>query len=168
MMADRPGVAPPTIRRAAASDVPAIVALLADDDLGHRREPVADPLPASYHRAFADIDRDPAQLLVVAEQEGVVVATLQLTFLPYLTYGGGLRAQIEAVRVAREARGTGLGRELVAWAIDQARRRGAHLVQLTTDTRRPDAQRFYASLGFRATHVGMKLHLTGGEGHDVG
>lgn len=166
-MAERPGAPLPTIRRAGAADVAAIVALLADDDLGQQREPVADPLPSSYRRAFADIDRDPAHLLVVAEREGTVVATLHLTFLRYLTYGGGLRAQIEAVRVAREARGTGLGRELVAWAIDRARERGAHLVQLTTDTRRPDAQRFYASLGFATTHVGMKLHLADGGAHDV-
>lgn len=147
------------IRPAQVEDLPAIVALLAQDDLGAQRETVTDPLPRSYHAAFAEIDRDPAHLLVVAEAEGRVVGTLQVTFLQYLTYGGGLRAQIEAVRVAPELRGSGLGRTLVGWAVDEARRRRAHVVQLTTDARRDGAQRFYGSLGFEPSHIGMKLHL---------
>jgi GNAT superfamily N-acetyltransferase len=149
------------VRPARVDDLPAIVALLAEDDLGALRETATDPLPASYHTAFAQIDRDPAHLLVVAESDERVVGTLHLTFLRYLTYTGGLRAHIEAVRVAQDARGSGLGRVLVGWAIEEARRRDAHVVQLTTDARRDGAQRFYESLGFRPSHVGMKLHLDG-------
>ena len=148
-----------TIRPARAGDVPVIVALLAQDDLGAQRETVTDPLPHAYHAAFAEIDRDPAHLLVVAEAAGRIVGTLQVSFLPYLTYTGGSRAHVEAVRVAQDARGSGLGRTLVTWAIDEARRRNAHVVQLTTDARRGEAQRFYESLGFEPSHVGMKLHL---------
>lgn len=147
------------IRPARAEDLSLIVALLAQDDLGAQRETLTDPLPRSYHAAFAAIDRDPAHLLVVAEADGRVVGTLQVSFLQYLTYGGGLRAQIEAVRVAQQFRGSGLGRTLVGWAVDEARRRRAHVVQLTTDTRREGAQRFYGSLGFEPSHIGMKLHL---------
>ena len=147
------------IRAARAEDLPAIVALLAQDEIGEQHETVTDPLPASYHAAFAKIDRDPAHLLVVAESHRRVVGTLQVTFLQYLTHGGGMRAQIEAVRVAQDVRGSGLGRVLVGWAVDEARQRGAHVVQLTTDARRDRAQRFYESLGFRPTHVGMKLYL---------
>jgi len=147
------------IRRAVAEDLPAIVELLANDPLGAQREKLEDPLPESYHRAFAAIAADPNQQLVVGESAGRVVATLQLTIIPYLTYRGGRRAQIEAVRVARSHRGTGLGRRMFEWAIERARQGGCHVVQLTSDKRRPDALQFYAALGFAASHEGLKLHL---------
>jgi GNAT superfamily N-acetyltransferase len=147
-------------RRAVTDDVEAIVALLADDPLGSQREQAAGgPLDDAYRRAFAAIDADPRQLLVVADLDGAVVGTLQLSFIPYLTYRGGERAQIEAVRIAAAHRGTGLGRRMVAWSIEQARQRGCHLVQLTTNKERADARRFYESLGFEATHEGMKRPL---------
>lgn len=155
----------PVFRAAHRGDVPAIVALLADDELGRARESSASSgtgadLPESYWRAFDAIDADPRQLLAVVDDgAGRVVGTLQLTFLPYLTYQGGTRAQIEAVRVAAELRGTGVGTRFLRWAIDAARERGCHLVQLTTDKRRPDALRFYQALGFEPTHEGLKLHL---------
>ena len=148
-----------SFRPATSADVPAIVALLADDALGAQREELTDPLPVAYGEAFAAIDADPRQLLLVADDDGRVVGTLQLTFLPYLTHRGGERALVEAVRVASDQRGTGVGRALLAWAIDRARERGCRMVQLTTDKQRPDAQRFYESLGFEATHEGMKLPL---------
>ena len=148
-----------TVRRATRADVPAIVAMLADDELGSTREVAGAQLPPSYFEAFDAIDRDPNQLLVVAEVDGSPVGTLQLTFIPYLTYEGGWRAQIEAVRIASALRGDGLGHDFFAWAIDRARERGCHLVQLTTDKRRADARRFYEALGFTASHEGMKLHL---------
>jgi GNAT superfamily N-acetyltransferase len=148
-----------TLRRATSGDLPAIVALLADDELGRQREEATDPLPAAYADAFGQIDADPRQLLAVAEQDGRLVGTLQLTFIPYLSHRGGERALIEAVRIAGDARGEGLGRTMLEWAIDQARRRGCRMVQLTTDKRRGDARRFYESLGFTATHEGMKLPL---------
>jgi len=147
-------------RRADRQDVPAIVRLLADDPLGSTRETTdGDQLPDAYWRAFQAIDADPHQLLMVAEADGQIVGTLQLTFIPSLTYTGGERAQIEGVRVAAGHRGRGLGRAMVLWAIARARARGCRLVQLTTDRRRPEARRFYASMGFRPTHVGMKLSL---------
>jgi GNAT superfamily N-acetyltransferase len=140
--------------------VPAIVRLLASDPLGAARETTGTgDLPEAYWQAFDAIDADPRQLLVVADLGGRVVGTLQLTFIPSLTYRGGERAQIEAVRIDAGSRNRGLGRAMVGWAIEQARARGCRLVQLTTDQRRPEALRFYESLGFRATHTGMKLPL---------
>ena len=150
-------VAPPVIRRATREDVPAIVALLVDDPLGATRESAGDH--TAYLAAFDLIDADPAHQLVVLDDDGEVVGTLQLTLLPSLSRGGALRAQIEAVRVASSRRGHGLGERLFRWAIDEARGRGAVLVQLTTDATRVDAQRFYERLGFTPSHVGMKLAL---------
>ena len=150
------------IRRAFRADVPAIVALLVDDDLGRQRETTEQPLDDGYWAAFDAIDADPNHQLVVLEaDDGDVVGCLQLTFLPYLTFRGGWRAQIEAVRIASDRRGTGLGCVLFEWAIDEARRRDCHLVQLTTNAERPDALAFYESLGFAVTHQGMKLYLQG-------
>ena len=149
----------PIFRRASRSDVPAIVRMLADDALGATREAFGHPLPESYFAAFEAIDRDPNNELVVAESEGRVVGVLQMTFIPYMTYRGSWRALIEGVRVASEARSRGIGRSLFEWAIDRARQRDCHLVQLTSDKARPDAIRFYQSLGFVASHEGMKLHL---------
>ncbi len=148
-----------TVRPASRDDLPAMVALLANDPLGSRREQLADPLPESYYHAFEAISGDAKQHLVVGELAGEVVATLQLTIIPYLTYRGGRRAQIEAVRVAESQRGTGLGRRMFQWAIDRARAEGCHVVQLTTDKQRPAALEFYRALGFQASHEGMKLHL---------
>lgn len=143
-------------RRAVAGDVPSIVAMLADDPLGARRERPGDP---AYASAFEVIDSDPHQLLVVAVLGDEVVGTLQLTFIPGLSRLGATRALIEAVRVRSDQRGGGLGRQLALWAVEAARSRGAALVQLTTDASRKDAHRFYERLGFSASHVGMKLIL---------
>ena len=147
------------IRRARPDDLGAMVELLANDPLGARRERLQTPLPASYAAAFAAIDNDPNQELVVACREEVVVGVLQVTFLPYLTYCGGWRAQIEGVRIAASERSQGLGLQMLEWAVDRARARGCHLVQLTTDKTRPEAKRFYEALGFVSSHEGMKLHL---------
>ena len=160
-----PGSRPVVLRRAALPDVPAIVALLADDKLGATRDGIrTEADQATYEQAFGAIDRDPAQLLVVVEADGRVVATLQLSFIPGLSRRGALRAQIESVRVAASHRSGGLGQALVSWAISEGRRRGCALVQLTTDKTRADAHRFYERLGFRATHEGLKLDLAGGTG----
>ena len=145
------------IRPATAADVPAIVALLADDDIGTGREDVDDLAP--YLAAFAEVDADPRQLLVVGELDGQVVATMQLTVLPGLSRRGSSRGQIEAVRVAGERRGQGLGGQLIRWGIEECRRRGLATVQLTSDARRVDARRFYERLGFTASHIGFKLPL---------
>ena len=147
------------MRRARQEDLPAIVRLLADDPLGRLRERYCDPLPSTYAQAFEAIDRDPNQCLAVCCEAERLIGVLQLTFLPYLTYQGGWRALIEGVRAAADVRQRGVGRFMVEWAIEQARSRGCHLVQLTTDKARPDAMRFYSTLGFTASHEGMKLHL---------
>jgi GNAT superfamily N-acetyltransferase len=146
-----------TIRRAERDDVAALVELVAADQIGATRDG-GDLAP--YERAFASIDADPAQLLVtVTDAHGEVVGTLQLTFIPGLARRGGLRAQIEAVRVREDLRGQGLGHELFAWAVAEARHRGCTLVQLTSDKRRDEAHRFYGRLGFVASHEGFKLRL---------
>jgi len=146
-----------SVRRATRNDVPAIVALLADDRLGAAREDAADL--SGYLAAFERIDADPAHLLVVADDGREVVGTLQLSVIPGLSRRGALRAQIEAVRVAGNQRGRGLGQALLLWAVEEARARGCSLVQLTTDKSRTDAQRFYERLGFVSSHEGMKLTL---------
>jgi GNAT superfamily N-acetyltransferase len=144
------------IRRAQAADVPEIVALIANDQLGVKRERPGDP---RYLLAFAEIDADPNQLLAVLDNGGEVVGTLQLTFTPGLSRLGMKRATIEAVRVRDDQRGSGLGQRFIEWAIEQARENGCGLVQLTTDASREDAHRFYERLGFKASHIGMKLAL---------
>jgi GNAT superfamily N-acetyltransferase len=159
-LAPRLNAGPVVLRRAAAADVPAIVGLLAADQLGATRDGVRDAADlAAYERAFRAIDGDPAQLLVVAESPDGIVGTLQLSFIPGLARRGSLRAQIEAVRVADGYRSSGLGTAIFEWAIDEARRRGCSLVQLTTDKSRTDAHRFYERLGFVTSHEGLKLAL---------
>ncbi len=150
---------PIQIRRAARQDLPAIVRLLADDPLGNLRESYTSPLPAAYLEAFAEIDRDPHNELVVAEHAGEVVGVLQLTFIRYLTFQGGRRAQIEGVRISKSYRGQGIGRRMFEWAIERARQEGCHLVQLTTNKERPEALEFYLQLGFTNSHEGLKLYL---------
>lgn len=150
---------PVLFRSARLADLPAIVALLADDPLGATRERLEDPLPNAYLRAFTAIDQDPNQDLIVADRGGVVAGVLQLTFIASLTWQGSTRALIEGVRIASGMRGRGIGEALVREAIARARAHGCGIVQLTTDRSRTDAHRFYERLGFKATHVGMKLHL---------
>ena len=150
-----------TFREAHRDDIPHIVGLLADDPLGSMRETPGDELPKAYWAAYEAIDRDPNNMLIVAEIDGRVAGTLQLTYIPSLTYTGGERAQIEGIRVAAEHRGHGVGQELIAWVVEQARARGCRVVQLTTDRQRPDAIRFYQKIGFVPSHMGMKYHLKG-------
>ncbi|WP_101254071.1 GNAT family N-acetyltransferase [Streptomyces barkulensis] len=145
------------IRPATESDLRAIVDMLADDPLGARRESPGDLAP--YREAFAEIAADPHQHLVVAVRDGRVVGTLQLTVVPGLSRRGASRALIEAVRVHSGERGGGLGTRLIEWAIEEARRLGCALVQLTSDATRAEAHRFYERLGFTASHVGFKLAL---------
>ncbi|SHG22998.1 GNAT family N-acetyltransferase [Flagellimonas flava] len=151
---------PNIIRQATLEDVPAIVGMLANDKLGAQREDFKDPLPDAYLEAFDRISKDSNQeLMVLEDSRTMVIGTLQLSFIPYLTYQGGIRAQIEAVRVHESFRGQGLGKMLFEWAIQRSKEKGAHVVQLTTDKKRPEALAFYKSLGFLDTHEGMKLHL---------
>lgn len=149
-----------TVRPALKKDVVAIVEMVANDKLGRLREDFQHPLPQKYHDAFDNIIADPNQELVVIVDEGdQVIGTLQLSFIQYLTYQGGIRAQIEAVRIHEGFRGKGIGKQLFEWAIEKSKVKGAHVVQLTTDKTRPDAINFYKKFGFKASHEGMKLHL---------
>ncbi|MGW0967858.1 N-acetyltransferase family protein [Streptomyces sp. NPDC002516] len=145
------------IRAASADDVPAIVAMLADDPLGATRESPDDLTP--YLGALDRLSRDPNQHLVVAVRDGRVVGTLQLTVIPGLSRKGATRSVIEAVRIHADERGSGLGTELIEWAVGESRRQDCSLVQLTSDASRTDAHRFYERLGFEASHIGFKLPL---------
>lgn len=147
-------------REAKREDVNSIVKMLANDQLGNLREDFKSPLPDKYYIAFENIKSDNNQELIVLEDEQKeIIGTLQLSFIQYLTYQGGIRAQIEAVRIRKDQRGKGIGEKMFRWAIERARERGAHLVQLTTDKKRPEALKFYEKLGFNASHEGMKLHF---------
>ena len=147
-------------RKATNSDVSKIVEMIADDELGKTRENFQVPLPNQYLNAFEKINSDPNQELIVVEDDNdEIIGTLQLSFIQYLTYQGGIRAQIEAVRVRKDQRGMGLGKKMFAWAIDRAKERKAHLLQLTTDKKRPEAIKFYEDLGFISSHEGMKMHF---------
>jgi GNAT superfamily N-acetyltransferase len=148
-----------TFRDATADDVPLIVAMYADDALGATRESTTESLPDSYWRAFHEIHADPRHRLIVAEEAGDVVATLQLSYLPQLSHQGSERAQVESVRVSTDRRGSGIGRAMMLWAIEAAKERGCTIMQLTTNASRHEAHRFYESLGFTASHVGMKRVL---------
>lgn len=146
------------IRSATPDDIPAIVEMLADDPLGAQRESPDDLTP--YHRAFERLASDPNQHLVVATREdGRPVGTLQLTVIPGLSRRGSTRSVIEAVRVHAGERGSGLGTRLIEWAVEESRRQGCQLVQLTSDATRTDAHRFYERLGFTGSHIGFKLKL---------
>ena len=149
-------------RSATRADVPAILELL-DDDLiarGRKSEPASpEAVDAARWAAFEAVDADPRNELIVAEQDGVVAGTCQLTFTPSLSRRGAERMTIEAVRVRADLRGRGVGRAMMLWSLGRARDRGCGLAQLTTDKRRTDAHRFYTSLGFEASHEGFKLPL---------
>ena len=148
------------IRRATKQDLPIIIQLIANDKLGQLREDYQDPLPAKYYDAFELINKDNNQeLVVMVDKENKIIGTLQLTFVQYLTYQGGIRAQIEAVRVREDQRGKGTGKLLFKWAIKRSKEKGAHLLQLTTDKQRLEALNFYLKLGFKATHEGLKMHF---------
>ncbi len=147
-------------RKATFNDVLTIVGMIADDELGKQRENFHNPIPQNYLSAFEKIDSDQNQELIVLENDNLeVIGTLQLTFIQYLTYQGGIRAQIEAVRIRKDYRGLGLGKTLFRWAIERAQSRNAHVLQLTTDKKRPKAIKFYEGLGFKGSHEGMKLHF---------
>jgi len=147
------------VRPATVADVPVIVALMADDPNGAGREDASLPLDPGYEAGFREIMADPGQELVVAERDGRVVGTLQLSILPGLAFRGARRGQIESVRIAADLRGGGLGEQLIAWAVERCRARGCRFVQLTSQRNRPDAHRFYERLGWSQSHLGFKLWL---------
>lgn len=146
-------------RLATPDDIPVIIRMLADDTLGAQRENNSDAISDKYMKAFERIAADPNQELTVVEMDGVIVATFQLSFIQYLTYEGGMRAQVEAVRTSSSHRGQGIGSKVFDHIIERAKQKGCHMVQLTSDKKRSDAIRFYESKGFVSTHEGMKLHF---------
>ncbi|HJT14111.1 MAG TPA: GNAT family N-acetyltransferase [Dongiaceae bacterium] len=146
-------------RKATRNDLPAMIALIADDQLGQSRDDASLPLDQRYVDGFTAIERDANQLLVAVEQDGEVIGCFQISFIPGISRRGAWRGQIESVRVARSRRGAGIGTAMFEWAIAECRRRGCNLVQLYTDKSRNDAHRFYERLGFKASHEGMKLAL---------
>ena len=135
-------------RKSKEGDIPSIVKMLADDELGSKREDYKVPLSKSYTDAFQNILQDNQELIILENFDKEIIGTLQITFIPYLTYQGGLRAQIEALRVHKKFRGKGFGKKIFKWAIKRSTDKGAHLVQLTTDKQRSDAIEFYKALGF--------------------
>lgn len=151
--------AEPTFELARPADLPALRALLADDELGRSREDSSPAAAAKYEAAFDAIEADARNELWTARLDGRLVGTYQVTYIPYLSRGGNERCLIEAVRVASDKRGQGIGRAMMQFALAQARDRGCLLAQLTTDKSRVAAHRFYRQLGFQATHEGMKLDL---------
>ena len=147
-------------RKATENDVSVIVEMIADDELGRKRENFQIPLPSEYLIAFEKINSDENQELIVVENEDLeIIGTLQLSFIQYLTYCGGIRAQIEAVRVRKDKRGLGIGKIMLGWVINRSKERNVHLLQLTTDKKRPKTIKLYEELGFKQTHEGMKMHF---------
>jgi len=148
-----------TVRDAQRSDVPTIVALLADDGLGSGRETVDGPIPESYYDAFDAIAATPLVRMLLAEVDGEIVGCMQLNLIPHISMKGGTRAQLQSMRIRGDRRGGGLGQNFVRQVLEIARDAGCVLMELTTDNTRPDAHRFYERLGFVATHQGMKIRL---------
>lgn len=147
------------IRIATIDDLPEIVRLLADDFLGQQREDLSEPLNEKYIKAFREIEADPNNELIVVELDGKVIGTLQLVVTPSLSYQGSKRSIVESVRVDSSLRGQGVGGEMMQWAIERAQERGCVSMHLTSHNDRTDAHRFYESLGFAKSHVGMKKSL---------
>ena len=146
-------------RNAEKRDIPELVLMLVDDELGKLREDTENPVNACYLSAFESIDDAPNNELVVVQREQQLVGMLQLTFIPYLTHMGSWRCLIEGVRIHKDFRGQGLGTAAFEWAIQRADQKGCAMVQLTSDKQRHNAIRFYQRLGFKASHEGFKLRL---------
>lgn len=148
-----------SVRKATISDLPAVISLISDDQLGNAREEIKHPLPLFYRQAFERIKKETGNDIYVATMDNQIIGCMQLTFISGLSRKGMKRMQIESVRIAKEVRSVGIGRQMMKYAIDLAKSSGCGLVQLTTDNTRIDAHRFYERLGFQSSHVGMKLDL---------
>lgn len=149
--------ATPLFRDATPDDLPTVVRLILADSLSSDWESGADQ--AGPLRALEAIDADTNNRLVVAERDGAILGTMQLTFIPQLTLRGGLVMQIGNVRVDSALRSGGIGRQMIEWAIEQARERGCALVQLMSNRERERAHSFYTKLGFKQSHSGFKYSL---------
>ena len=147
------------VRKMQKADLPRILQLLSDDEIGQSRETLQKTTHDDYLRAFTAINADLNQYLAVFEKNDNIIGCLQISFIPGLSRRGALRGQIESVRVAANDRGKGYGTHMMAWAIEKCREQGCALVQLTSDKTRKDAQRFYQELGFVQSHEGFKLQF---------
>ncbi len=148
------------IREAMAADLPTLVALLADDERGRKREHLADPLPQGYLDSFAAITADPRSKLIVAERDHRVVGTMQLVFIPGMTYQGAERMIVQSIFVDRDLRGQGIGEAMIRWAVDAARARGCRFISINTHRSRERAHKFYKHQGFKPTHIGFTYELS--------
>lgn len=147
------------MRDAERQDIPEVIRLLAHDDLGKARENDGGEDDTAYRTAFDEIERDPKNRLIVADLDGQVVGCMQITTIPHMTFRGGTRLQIEGVRVDHDFRSQDVGGEMMRWAIGLGREAGCHLIQLTTNKTRKEAQRFYEKVGFKPSHIGYKFDL---------
>lgn len=148
-----------THRKAVIADLPRLIEMLLEDELGQTRESKSLSLDENYIKAFHKIDSDPNQYLMVVENGDEIIGTCHLTIMPSLTFIGSTRMQIEAVRVAGKYRGQKIGSWIMTQAIIYAKEQGASIIQLTTNKKRQKAKNFYEKLGFEASHEGMKLYL---------
>lgn len=148
-----------THRKATINDLMAIVKLLFDDELGHKRESNEAILDQRYIEAFQKIDADPNHYLMIVENGQEIIGTCHLIIMPSLTFKGSTRMQIEAVRIAKKYRGQKIGTWMIEKAIAYGKSKGASIIQLTTNKKRSDMKDFYTKLGFEASHEGMKLYL---------
>lgn len=146
-------------RKATIEDLRSIIDLLLEDELGQTRESKMSCLDPRYVDAFHRIDGDPNQYLMVVEGVDEIIGTCHLTIMPSLTFTGKTRMQIEAVRVSEKYRGQKIGEWMMQQAIAYGKERGATIIQLTTNKKRPRAKTFYEGLGFEPSHEGMKLYL---------
>jgi len=146
-------------REAKESDLPCLINMLVDDQLGADREDSSLPLNSAYIHAFNSIHHDPNNELIVVENENKIIGMLQLTFIPYLSHTGAWRCLIESVRVHKDYRNKGIGSLIFKWAIQQAKEKECYMVQLTSNKERSSAIRFYKKLGFNPSHEGFKLIL---------
>ena len=148
-----------THRKSRIADLPRLIELLLEDELGSSRESRSAAVHENYTKAFHNIDSDPNQYLMVVENGDEIIGTCHLTIMPSLTFIGSTRMQIEAVRVAAKYRGQKIGSWMFDQAISYAKEHDVSIIQLTTNKKRPKAKHFYEKLGFEASHEGMKLYL---------
>ncbi len=146
-------------REARQEDLPQLIEMLANDQLGATREDTSTPLNSAYQIAFKSINADPNNELIIVESGDQLIGMLQLTYIPYLSHTGAWRCLVEAVRVHKDCRGQGLGTEIFKWVIKQAKARKCYMIQLTSNKQRTEALRFYKKLGFTPSHEGFKLIL---------
>ncbi len=148
-----------THRKARIADLPRLIALILEDELGATRESKSSAVHENYIKAFNKIESDPNQYLMVVENGDEIIGTCHLTIMPSLSFIGSTRMQIEAVRVAGRYRGQKIGSWMFDQAISYAKEHDVSIIQLTTNKKRPKAKHFYEKLGFEASHEGMKLYL---------